>query len=64
MAGNPIKWDKRGNSFALPGIIGPAVYSIVLTVLGMLWNRHNPINQGMSELSAVNARGCQKKKNS
>ncbi len=41
--------------FAICGIIGPIIYVIVLTVLGLLWSGYNPVTQYMSELGAVDA---------
>ncbi len=55
MVFNPDKSDKKNTVLAVFGIIGPAVYAIVLTVLGLLWEGYNPISQGMSELGAANA---------
>lgn len=51
---NP-KSDKRGVFLALSGIVGTIVYTIVLTILGLLWDSYNPISQSMSELGATNA---------
>ena len=52
---NPKKLDNRKIVLAASGILGPAVYAVVLTVLGVLWDGYNPISQGMSELGAANA---------
>jgi len=39
----------------ISGIVGPSLYAIVVTVLGLLWPGYNPIRQYMSELGAVDA---------
>jgi hypothetical membrane protein len=37
------------------GIVGPIIYAIVVSFLGLLWPGYNPITQYMSELGAVDA---------
>ncbi|MFQ6089751.1 MAG: DUF998 domain-containing protein [Candidatus Methanofastidiosia archaeon] len=47
--------DTLQKILAICGIVGPIIYAIVLTVLGMMWPGYNPISQFMSELGAVDA---------
>ncbi len=37
------------------GIAGPAVYVLVLVVLGALWANYNPVSQSMSEIGSVSS---------
>ena len=52
---NDTRPDDVLRILALCGIVGPIIYAIVLTVLGLLWPGYNPISQYMSELGAVDA---------
>ncbi len=35
--------------FIIAGIIGPILYFLLLTILGLLWQDYNPITTGMSK---------------
>ena len=37
------------------GVIGPIVFGLIVTALGLLWNGYNPLTQTISELGATNA---------
>ena len=40
---------------AVAGVIGPILFAIIVTMLGLLWNGYNPLTQTISELGATNA---------
>jgi hypothetical membrane protein len=42
-------------ALALVGAVGPIVYLVLVTVLGMLWDGYDPVRDTQSELGAVNA---------
>ena len=41
--------------FIIAGIIGPILYFLLLTILGLMWQDYNPITTGMSEIGAVDS---------
>ncbi len=43
------------SKFVMAGIVGPAIYAVVLVSLGLLEPGYDPISQSMSELGAVDA---------
>ncbi|NWF86915.1 DUF998 domain-containing protein [Candidatus Bathyarchaeota archaeon] len=52
---NSTRPDRMLGILAICGIVGPIIYTIVLTVFGFFWPGYNPISQYMSELGAVDA---------
>jgi len=52
---NKYPTDIHQKILSLCGIIGPIVYSIVLNILGALWDGYSHIKDSMSELGAVDA---------
>jgi len=55
MSKSPMRPDGVQKILAVCGILGPIIYTIVLTALGMMWPSYDPVSQYMSELGAVDA---------
>ena len=51
----PAAGTAPGRVLALVGVVGPAGFLVLVTVLGMLWDGYDPIRDTQSELGAVDA---------
>lgn len=53
--GTPTSRVNAGRALAVVGAVGPVLYIVLVTTLGLLWDGYSPIRDTQSELGAIDA---------